>query len=160
MGARATPATRALEEAGVGFRLHEYHVGEKVGEGYGEAVAAAIGLPPERVFKTLLARVDGSPVVAIVPVAGRLSTKLLAAAASGKRAEMMSPGDAERLTGYVTGGISPIAQKVVAPAFIDESAQGCDTIAVSGGRRGIQLELTPADLARVTGARSAPLTTG
>src|SRR3990172_6268965 len=107
MPARTTGATAALDRIGIDYVLHRYVVAEKVGDGYGEAVAAAIGLPGARVLKTLVVEVDGTPVVAVVPVAARLSTRLLARAAGAKRAEMVAPSVAERLTGYVTGGISP-----------------------------------------------------
>jgi Cys-tRNA(Pro)/Cys-tRNA(Cys) deacylase len=107
MPARTTRATDTLDRVGVAYVIHAYAVTEKVGEGYGEAVAAAIGLSADRVFKTLIAEVDGIPVVAVIPVTARLSTRRLARAADGKRAEMMPPAVAERLTGYVTGGISP-----------------------------------------------------
>jgi Cys-tRNA(Pro)/Cys-tRNA(Cys) deacylase len=137
--------------------IHEYRVSEKVGEGYGEAVALAIGLPPERVFKTLIAEVDAIPVVAVVPVTARLSTRLLAKAAGRKRAEMVAPAVAERLTGYVTGGISPFGQRRKLNVYLDSTAQDHATVAVSGGVRGIQLELSPDDLTRVTSALIATL---
>ncbi len=155
--ARTTRATDTLDRVGVSYTTHEYTVGEKVGDGYGEAVAAAIGLPAERVFKTLLVEVDGLPVVAVVPVIARLSTRMLARAAAGKRAEMMSPADAERMTGYVTGGISPFGQKRRLDLFLDRSALSHLTIAVSGGVRGLQLEVAPDDLIHVTGATMAAL---
>ncbi len=155
--ARTTRATDTLDRAGVTYTIHEYSVAEKVGDGYGEAVAIAIGLPANRVFKTLMAEVDGAPVVAVVPVTARLSTRMLARATGKKRAEMMSPADAERVTGYVTGGISPFGQKRSLDLFIDSSAPGHPTIAVSGGVRGLQLELEPAALIRVTGATVASL---
>jgi Cys-tRNA(Pro)/Cys-tRNA(Cys) deacylase len=157
MPARTTRATVALDRLGVAYVLHEYAVAEKVGDGYGEAVAAAIDLPSARVFKTLVAEVDGIPVVGLVPVAARLSTRLLARAARGKRAEMMAPADAERLTGYVTGGISPFGQKRRLDLYLDSSALDYDTVAVSGGQRGIQVEITSDELIRVTEATVAPL---
>ncbi|MGA7269542.1 MAG: YbaK/EbsC family protein, partial [Acidimicrobiia bacterium] len=104
----STPALTTLDQAGVEYWLHTYDVSDRVGHGYGPAVAAAIGVTADRVFKTLLAVVDDEPVVAIVPVDGRLSTKALARLAGGKKASMAAPADAERLTGYVTGGISPL----------------------------------------------------
>jgi Cys-tRNA(Pro)/Cys-tRNA(Cys) deacylase len=157
MPARTTRATVALDSMDIDYLVHEYAVAEKVGAGYGEAVAAAIGLPAERVFKTLVVDVDKVPVVAVVPVAARLSTRLLARAAGGKRAEMAAPGDAERLTGYVTGGISPFAQKRRLDSYLDLSALDHDTVAVSGGMRGIQLEISPLDLIRVADATVAIL---
>lgn len=123
------------------YRVHLYDVEAKVGDGYGEAVAAAIGLPASRVFKTLVAEVDAEAVVAVIPVERRLSTKRLAKAAGGKRCSLASPATAERLTGYVTGGISPFGQRRDLRLFLDSSASDFDAIAVSGGRRGVQLEL-------------------
>jgi Cys-tRNA(Pro)/Cys-tRNA(Cys) deacylase len=134
----------------VDYREHRYEVTEKVGDGYGQAVAGAIGLAEERVFKTLVAEVDGVPVVAVVPVNRRLSTRRLAEAAGGKRCALTDPAAAERLTGYVTGGISPFGQRRALALYLDESAEGQPTIAVSGGRRGLQIELSPEDLLRVT----------
>jgi Cys-tRNA(Pro)/Cys-tRNA(Cys) deacylase len=157
MPARTTRATVALDSMGIHYLVHEYAVAEKVGAGYGEAVAAAIGLPAKRVFKTLLADVDTVPVVAVVPVSARLSTRLLARAAGAKRAEMMAPADAERLTGYVTGGISPFGQKRRLATYLDLSALDHDTVAVSGGVRGIQLEIAPDDMIRVADAMVAIL---
>jgi Cys-tRNA(Pro)/Cys-tRNA(Cys) deacylase len=121
------------------------------------AVAAAIGLTADRVFKTLVMEVDGAPVVAMVPVAARLSTRLLAKASGSKRAEMVTPAAAERLTGYVTGGISPFGQKRVLDLYVDSSALDHETVAVSGGVRGIQLEVSPGDLIEVTDATVATL---
>jgi Cys-tRNA(Pro)/Cys-tRNA(Cys) deacylase len=158
--ARSTRATVALDRLGVSYTPHEYKVSERVGEGYGEAVAAAIGLPPQRVLKTLVAVVDGAHVVAVVPVGARLSTRLLARAAGGKRAEMAPPAVAERLTGYVTGGISPFAQKRPLDLYLEESVVDSGTVAVSGGARGLQLEIAPADLIKVTGATTASLIDG
>lgn len=160
MPTRTTRATVALDRIGVAYVVHEYAVAEKVGDGFGEAVAAAIGLSANRVFKTLIAEVDGAPVVAVVPVKARLSPRLLARAAGGKRAEMVAPTVAERLTGYVTGGISPFAQKRPLDLFVDSSALGHDTVAVSGGARGIQLEISPDDLIQVTEAMVAALIDG
>ena len=152
----ATQAIRALQSAGIEFRVHTYDVGES-DLSYGEAVAAAVGCAPERVFKTLVAEVDDRPVVGIVPVAGQLSMKGLARAAGGKRAHMAAAADAERLTGYVVGGISPFGQRRRLPMFLDTSASHHDTILVSGGQRGIQVELRPEDLRRVTEAQAAPI---
>lgn len=155
-----TPAIQHLDRSGVEYQTHEYEVMEQVGDGYGEAVARAIGLPASRVFKTLVARVDADPVVAVIPVDRRLSTKLLAKAMGGKRGELAAPEDAERLTGYVIGGISPFGQKRRLELYLDRSADHYTTIAVSGGRRGVQLELTPTDLLQLTGGRLADLTDG
>jgi Cys-tRNA(Pro)/Cys-tRNA(Cys) deacylase len=157
MPARVTRATVELDRLGVTYILHEYVVAEKVGDGYGEAVAAAIDLPPLRVLKTLVAEVDGVPVSVLVPVALRLSTRLLARAAGVKRADMASPSSAERLTGYVSGGISPFGQRRRLDLYVDSSALAHDTVAVSGGVRGIQLEISPHELIRVTNATVATL---
>ena len=119
--------------------------------------AAALQLDPEQVFKTLLADVDGRLVVGIVPVTGKLDLKALATAVGGKRAEMADPKLAERRTGYVVGGISPIGQKTAHPTVLDETAELYDTIFVSGGRRGLDLELAPADLVRITDATVAAI---
>ena len=154
----ATAAVRALEQAGVDFTLHEYAVVEAVGDGYGEAVAVALGVIEPQVFKTLMAVVDDTHVVAIVSVADRLSTKALARAAGGKKAEMANPADAERLTGYVTGGISPLGQRKAHPTYLDDSAEIFPTIYVSAGKRGLQVEISPHDLLRLTNGELSPLT--
>jgi Cys-tRNA(Pro)/Cys-tRNA(Cys) deacylase len=144
-----TPATVALLAAGIPFSEHAY-AHDPATTNFGLEAAAALDLDPERVFKTLLADVDGRLVVGIVPVTGKLDLKRLAAASGGKRAVMADPAVAERRTGYVVGGISPIGQKTAHPTVIDETAQLYDTVFVSGGRRGLDLELAPADLAAVT----------
>ena len=154
----ATRATTALDQAGIGYRSHPYDLPDAPDGSYGEAVAAAIGFESDRVFKTLIAEVDGNPVVAIVPVSRSLRLKALASARSAKRAGMADPSDAERLTGYVTGGISPLGQRKALPAVLDESAFEWESICVSGGRRGLQLELAPGDLAALIGAVIAPIT--
>ena len=154
-----TRGVQALEQAGVEFVLHAYSL-EEEGDSYGEAVARTLEVSPDRLFKTLLAAVDGRPVVAIVPVSGRLALKSLARAAGGKKAEMVPPADAERLTGYVTGGISPFGQKRQLPVFVDESIASHPTIYCSAGQRGLQVELAPSDLAGLLGARLAPLAEG
>lgn len=153
----ATPALRVLAEAGVSFILHEY-VPDAGAETYGEGVAASLGVPPDRLFKTLVAEVDGRAVVAVVPVSGRLSLKELARAAGGKRAEMASRALAERVTGYVVGGISPLGQKRRLPTYCDASVGDHATVFVSAGRRGLQVELDPDALLRLTGATIADLT--
>jgi Cys-tRNA(Pro)/Cys-tRNA(Cys) deacylase len=146
-----TPATLALRTAGVAFTEHA-SVHDPANTDFGAEAATALGVDPDRVFKTLLAAVDGSLVVGIVPVTGKLDLKALAAAAGGKRATMADPAVAQRRTGYVVGGISPVGQKTAHPTVLDETAQLWDTVYVSGGRRGFDLELDPADLVRVTGA--------
>jgi Cys-tRNA(Pro)/Cys-tRNA(Cys) deacylase len=149
--ALGTPATVALTRAGIPFVPHSYEH-DPATTAFGTEAAAALGLEPERVFKTLLADVDGALVVAIVPVAGKLDLKALAAALGGKKAAMADAALAERRTGYVVGGISPIGQKVSHPTVLDETAELFDTIFVSGGRRGLDIELAPADLVAVTSA--------
>jgi len=154
--AAGTPATVALTAAGIPFTAHAYEH-DPANTNFGLEAAAALQLDPEQVFKTLLADVDGKLVVGIVPVTGKLDLKALAAAVGGKRAEMADPKLAERRTGYVVGGISPIGQKTVHPTVLDETAELYDTIFVSGGRRGLDLELAPADLVRITDATIAPI---
>jgi Cys-tRNA(Pro)/Cys-tRNA(Cys) deacylase len=151
-----TPATVALRVAGVPFREHEY-THDPSAPSYGLEAAAALGVEPDRVFKTLLADVDGRIVVGVVPVTAQLDLKALAAAAGGKRAAMADPALAERRTGYVVGGISPIGQKTAAPTVLDETAELWDTVFVSGGRRGFDLELSPADLIAATSATVAAI---
>jgi Cys-tRNA(Pro)/Cys-tRNA(Cys) deacylase len=156
----ATPATAALARAGVDHVLRAYaHDADAVAGGlsYGLEAAAALGVDPATVYKTLLAAVDGRLTVAVVPVADRLDLKALAAAAGGKRAEMAEPAAAERATGYVVGGISPLGQRRRLPTVVDASAVGHDRVLVSAGRRGLDVELSPADLVRVTGAVVAPI---
>jgi len=147
-----TPATLALIRAGVAFTPHAYEHDPRA-SAYGLEAAEKLGLDPDRVFKTLLADVDGALAVGIVPVAMQLDLKALAAAVGGKRAEMADPRVAERKTGYVVGGISPIGQKTALPTVLDESAILCETIYVSGGRRGLDLELAPDNLIAVTAGR-------
>jgi len=154
---RTTRATEILDRAGVDYRVHVYAVAEKVGDGYGAAVASAIGLPGARVFKTLVAEVDDEPVVAVIPVDRRLATKRLARVIGGKRCSLAAPALAERLTGYVTGGISPFGQRRNLKTILDSSASEFETIAVSGGQRGIQLELAPVRVLEVTGGTMAPI---
>jgi Cys-tRNA(Pro)/Cys-tRNA(Cys) deacylase len=154
----ATRALQALERAKVPHRVHEYEMpGDEEGTSYGEAVARAIGADPSRVYKTLVAVVDGDPVVAVVPVGGSLSMKALARARRGKRADLADPEAAERLTGYVVGGISPFGQRRRLPMVVDDSLAEHATVFVSAGRRGIQVEIAPEDLIRLTGAARAAI---
>jgi Cys-tRNA(Pro)/Cys-tRNA(Cys) deacylase len=153
----ATPAVQVLERAEVPHTLHPYDADHPAEQGYGEAAAAALGVPPERLFKTLVTRVDGVLTVAVVPVSGTLDLKALAAAAGGRKAAMAEPADAERATGYVRGGISPLGQRKALPTVVDDSALAFDTVLVSAGRRGLQVELPPAELVRLTRARTAPI---
>ncbi len=153
----ATPAVRVLERAEVAHTLHPYDAGHPADQGHGEAAVAALGADPRQVFKTLVTRVDGVLTVAVVPVSGALDLKALAAAAGGRRAGMADPSDAERATGYVVGGISPLGQRRALPTVVDSSALDFATVLVSAGRRGLQVELPPADLVRLTRARTAPI---
>jgi Cys-tRNA(Pro)/Cys-tRNA(Cys) deacylase len=152
-----TPAVRAAEAAKVVFTLHRYEH-DPGADSFGLEAAEKLGLSPERVFKTLVARVDGQELVlAVVPVAARLDLKKIAAAAGGKRADMADPGAAERATGYVIGGISPLGGRKRLRLFLDDSALGYDTIFVSAGQRGLQMELSPDDLTRLTGATTVAI---
>ncbi|WP_406295728.1 Cys-tRNA(Pro) deacylase [Embleya sp. NBC_00888] len=153
-GGQGTPATVALTREGVTFTVHAYEHAPDAAS-YGEEAASVLGVPAERVFKTLLADVDGALTVAVVPVAGRLDLKALAAAVGGKRAAMADPAAAERATGYVLGGISPLGQKRRHPTVLDDSALTLPTIYVSAGRRGLEIELAPTDLIRLTTATTA-----
>lgn len=154
--AAATPAISALRTAGVTFSEHRY-VHDPAAPSYGMEAAEVLGLPAEQVFKTLLCLIDGAPHVAIVPVACQLDLKRAAAAASGKRAEMMKVDVAERLTGYIAGGISPFGQKKQLPTLVDETAELHDVIYVSGGRRGFDIGLSPAALISVLRATVADI---
>lgn len=157
--AAGTPATKVLVAAGVPHTLHSYDHDPAV-TSYGLEAATALGIDPARVFKTLLVSVEGSLAVAVVPVSGSLDLKKCAAALGGKRAVMADPKDAERRTGYVLGGISPLGQRQPSPTVIDETALGFATVLVSGGRRGLDLELAPADLVSLTSARTAAIAAG
>ncbi|NYD58536.1 Cys-tRNA(Pro)/Cys-tRNA(Cys) deacylase [Nocardioides marinisabuli] len=152
----ATQATLALGRAGVGFTPHPYEHDPRA-TSYGLEAAQVLGIDPARVLKTLVAEVDGRLAVAVVPVAGQLDLKALARALGAGRAAMADPAAAERATGYVVGGISPLGQKRPHPTVVDVSALEHPTVLVSGGRRGFDLELTPADLVSVTGATTAPI---
>ena len=154
--AGGTPATVALTQAGVTFTVHTYDH-DPAAPSYGLEAAAVLGVAPDRVFKALVATVDGRLIVAVVPVSGQLDLKALATAAAGKRAEMADPKDAERATGYVVGGISPLGGRKRLPVVVDARAETWPTIYVSGGRRGMDIELAPADLVRVCGGRFAPI---
>jgi Cys-tRNA(Pro)/Cys-tRNA(Cys) deacylase len=151
---RGTPATALLARLGIGYSVHIYDHDPRRGA-YGLEASDALGVPPERVFKTLVAEVDGALTVGVVPVAGQLDLKALAAAAGGKKAVMADVAAAERATGYVAGGISPLGQRRRLPVVIDSSALEFATIFCSGGRRGLEIELAPADLVRAAGARVA-----
>jgi len=156
VAARGTPATAMLSRAKVPHTLHEYEHDPRV-TSYGEEAAGAVGVDRSRVFKTLVVRVDGGFAVGVVPVSGHLDLKAMAASLGGKRAAMADPADAERITGYVRGGISPLGQRRQLPTSVDESVRSHETVLVSGGRRGLSVELAPADLVRLTHATVAPI---
>ncbi len=151
-----TPATVALTRAGVPFTVHRYEHDPSV-PSYGLEAATLLGLAVEQVLKTLVTEVDGRVVVGVVPVAGSLDLKAVAHAVGGKRAVMADPVAAERATGYVVGGISPVGQKRAHPTVLDVTALEHGTVYVSGGRRGLDIGLAPADLVRVTSAITAPI---
>ena len=150
-----TPAINAAKKAGISYRIHEY-AHDPNAESYGLEAAEKLGVPAERVFKTLVAELDdGRLAVGIVPVATSLNLKSLASAVGARRAEMADMAKAERTTGYVAGGISPIGQKKRLPAVLDASAEAHETIYVSAGRRGVEIELSPGDLLRLINGQFA-----
>lgn len=154
-----TPAIIAAKRANIAHQVHEYRH-DPAAQSYGLEAAQAMGVVPERVFKTLLVALNGDArrlAVGIVPVARQLDLKAMAAACGAKKADMADAREAERATGYVVGGISPVGQKKRLPSVIDESATGFETIYVSAGRRGLEIELAPRDLLQVIGARFAPI---
>lgn len=154
--AASTPAVAALNKAKIAYTLRPYEHDPRT-TAFGNEVVQALGQDPARVFKTLVVSVDGRLVVGVVPVAGQLDLKALAAATGGKRAIMAAVGEAERSSGYVAGGISPIGQRKRLTTVVDSSAGEFPTVFVSAGRRGLQLELAPADLVRVCDALLAPI---
>ncbi|WFE42341.1 Cys-tRNA(Pro) deacylase [Micromonospora sp. WMMD998] len=156
MAGQGTPATALLTRRRIAHRTHAYDVSPDA-PNYGALVAAALGVPPERVFKTLVTDVDGGLTVAVVPVTGELDLKALAAAVGGKRATLADRIAAERATGYVRGGISPLGPRRALPTVVDASALAHPTVYVSAGRRGLQVQLAPADLVALTGAVTAPV---
>ena len=151
MAGKGTPALVAAERARIPFTVHEYRQDPNAAS-YGLEAAERLGVAAARVFKTLVANVDGEHTVAIVPVEAELDLKAL-----GKRASMARPADAERITGYVRGGISPLGQRRRLPTVLDESALEFDTIFVSAGRRGLEIELAPADLLALTAGDVRPI---
>ncbi len=155
MAGKGTPATALLAKQGVAHRVHSYAHGN--GQAYGPEAAELLGLDPQRVFKTLVADVDGALTVGVVPVSATLDLKALAGAVGGKRARMADVAAAERATGYVAGGISPLGQRKRLATVVDASAQMWDTVFCSGGRRGLEIELAPADLVRLCGATVAAI---
>jgi Cys-tRNA(Pro)/Cys-tRNA(Cys) deacylase len=151
-----TPAVAVLQRAGVEHRLHAYDHDPNAAS-YGDEAVAALGVEAGRVLKTLVCRAGDGTVVAVVPVTSALDLRALATAVGAKRAELAEPADAERLTGYVVGAISPLGQRRHLPAVVDASALGWPTVFCSGGRRGLELELAPEDLLRSTGATAAAI---
>ena len=157
---RGTTATIALERAKIPFSLHEYTHDPRA-DSFGLEASAALGVPPERLFKTLVATVDGGALaVGVVPVNRHLDLKALAAAVGGKKAVMAEVAAAERATGYVAGGISPVGQKKRLPVVIDSSALDLGTLFCSAGRRGLEIEIAPADLIKAAGAKVAGIAAG
>jgi Cys-tRNA(Pro)/Cys-tRNA(Cys) deacylase len=170
VGGHSTRATQRLSMLGIPFRLHSYahdsSTRDRSAQGrsshdrkasYGAEAAAALGVPGQQVFKTLIASVDGQLTAAVVPVTARLNLKALADAVGGRKAEMADTALAERATGYVVGGISPVAQRRNLPVVLDASALGHKTVFCSAGQRGLQIELAPADLVLATAATVAPI---
>lgn len=151
-----TPATQSLDALGITYHRHTY-THDAAETGYGPEAARELGVPAERIFKTLLVDAGGVLAVAVVPVAGQLDLKAMASAIGAKAVRMAEPADAARSTGYVIGGISPIGQRRALRTVVDTSAAGLETIYVSGGRRGFQVELAPADLLTATGGSYAPI---
>ena len=153
---KTTPATQALTRAGIAFSLARYDYDADVGR-VGLAAAQALGVSPAEVFKTLMAELDGKPVCAIVPSDEEVNMKKLAAALGGKSAQMMKPANAERLTGYRVGGISPLGQRRPVPVALDELASLYEEIFINGGQRGLQIRIRPDDLVRALGCNWADL---
>ena len=156
MAGGGTRATEQLTRLGIRHVLHRYTHDPRHAS-YGQEASEALGMPSDRVFKTLIADVDGQLTVAVVPVAGSLDLKALAAAVGGKKAAMADPGRAEKASGYVTGGIAPVGLRRPLPVVLDETALGHPTVFCSAGQRGLQIELAPADLVAATGARTAAI---
>jgi Cys-tRNA(Pro)/Cys-tRNA(Cys) deacylase len=155
-GQGGTRATQLLARLGISHSVHRYEHDPRH-PSYGQEASDALGVPPERVFKTLIADVDGALTVAVVPVSGTLDLKALAIAAGGKKAAMADPAQAEKASGYVTGGIAPLGLRRALPVVVDESALDHDTVFCSAGQRGLEIELAPADLVIAAGARTAPI---
>jgi Cys-tRNA(Pro)/Cys-tRNA(Cys) deacylase len=154
--AKATPATAALERAGIAFRLHEYDYDPNAAR-IGMQAAQALGIAPERLLKTLMAKAGGDAVCVLAPSDKEVSLKRLAAAAGAKDAAMLPPAQAERMTGYHVGGISPLGQKKRVATFIERAALAHVTVLVNGGRRGLQIEIAPEDLVTALSAKPADL---
>lgn len=159
-GAGSTPATVMLEKAGIPFQTYEYeHSADDMDEGYGIEAAKKLGMTEQQVFKTLMADTGSARVIGIVPVSGHMDLKALAAAVGAKKATMADPKVAQRESGYVLGGISPLGQRTRHATVLDESALNFDTILVSGGKRGFDIGIAPADLVKVLDATTAPIST-
>ncbi|OLF05357.1 aminoacyl-tRNA deacylase [Actinophytocola xinjiangensis] len=156
MAGRGTPAIVLLTRQRVPHQVHEYAHDPRAAS-FGTEASEVLGLPAERVFKTLVAEVDGVLTIGVVPVSGQLDLKALAAAAGGKRAKMAEVAAAERATGYVAGGIAPLGHRKRLPVVIDSSATAFETIFCSAGRRGLEIELSPTDLATLADATIAPI---
>ncbi len=158
MAAKVTPAVNAAKAAGIAFRLMEYEY-DPSADAIGLHAAASLGLDPAIVYKTLIVQLEPRGLAcAVIPVAAKLDLKALAAAAKAKKADLADPGLAEKTTGYMVGGISPLGQKKALPTFVDAGAAGLPEMVVNGGRRGLQIVLAPADLARTTRATVCPIT--
>jgi Cys-tRNA(Pro)/Cys-tRNA(Cys) deacylase len=155
--AAGTAAILALRRTGIVYTVHSFSHNSQSPLGYGAEAAAALGLPPERLFKTLMAKVDGRLVVGVVPTTAALNLKALAVAVGGKRGAMAQVAEAERASGYVVGGISPVGQRQAHPTVIDDSALDLTTMYVSAGARGLDVGIAPADLARLTAAVFGPI---
>jgi Cys-tRNA(Pro)/Cys-tRNA(Cys) deacylase len=156
MAGGGTRATQQLARLGIGHTVHRYEH-DPGHPSYGQEASEALGVPPDRVFKTLIADVDGQLTVAVVPVAGSLGLKALASAVGGKKAAMADPVEAEKASGYVTGGIAPLGLRRPLPVVVDETALRHATVFCSAGQRGLEIELAPADLVTAAGARTAPI---
>ncbi len=158
-GRGGTRAIDVLDSAGIAHAVHRYEHDPRHAS-FGQEASEALGVPAQRVFKTLVADVDGVLTVAVVPVSGTLDLKALAAAVGGKKAAMADPVQAEKASGYVTGGIAPLGLRRRLPVVVDESALGHDTVFCSAGQRGLEIELAPADLVKAAGAKTAPIARG
>jgi Cys-tRNA(Pro)/Cys-tRNA(Cys) deacylase len=154
--AKGTPATVALEKAGIAFKLHEYDYDPNA-ERIGMQAAEALGVSPQRLLKTLMAKAGGQPVCVVIASDREVSLKKLAVAAGAKDASMLPAAEAERITGYHVGGISPLGQKKRLKVFIDAAAMAHPTIIFNGGRRGLQIEIPPGDLVKLLNATAAEI---
>jgi Cys-tRNA(Pro)/Cys-tRNA(Cys) deacylase len=154
----ATPALRVLNLAGIEYSVHEFEHDPAVRR-YGAEAAEALGVNTSRILKTLMVNVDEEPVIALVPVSGQLDLKALSSVTGGKRARLAGIAETERRTGYPTGGVSPFGQRQTSPIVLDRSVHEHDTVFVSAGRRGMEIELRPDDLVMLTNARVAKIAT-